>query len=117
MLAAVCVPFIALCLCLVAIQARSLCVARRQLIWTELCAGATHARVWREFFLQFLLLLLVGNLLAAVPSDMAYTMLDYERAIDARISLAVLLAYTGFAAALLAVGIHAGVHKCAREER
>ena len=117
MLAAVCVPFIALCLCLVAIQAKSLCVARRQLIWTELCAGATHARVWREFFLQFLLLLLVGNLLAAVPSDMAYTMLDYERAIDARISLAVLLAYTGFAAALLAVGIHAGVHKCAREER
>ena len=117
MLAAVCVPFIALCLCLVAIQAKSLCVARRQLISTELCAGATHARVWREFFLQFLLLLLVGNLLAAVPSDMAYTMLDYERAIDARISLAVLLAYTGFAAALLAVGIHAGVHKCAREER
>ena len=54
------------------VQARCVCLQRKGLIEAEYASGASRSRIFWEFYLQFLGLVLVGFLLALYPSDLIY---------------------------------------------
>ncbi|HIS99283.1 MAG TPA: hypothetical protein IAA59_03520 [Candidatus Faecaligallichristensenella faecipullorum] len=72
LMAAVCAPMILVCMLLMGVQARCVCLQRKGLIEAEYASGASRSRIFWEFYLQFLGLVLVGFLLALYPSDLIY---------------------------------------------